>query len=408
MRPLLTVVCLSLAGAVNAAVLTERSAYSIFNPAASGSARTVALGGAVGAIVDDYAATFTNPAGLAGLRGGGLDFGSDSNQADNFVVDLDDPKSRSLSVPLRYSYFGVRYITDSGWGIGFAQQAPFQDDSTFAGTTTRRVTGRRGSTTIVVAPSSDETETQLTANTYTLAVGRRLLDGKLGVGAALDFNRVVESFEFRPLGGSATFDRRITRDNVSGDFGAVARPVKWLQAGLVYKMGYRVGFDASLNRSLPQGTVFFHDVKMPDRFAASLAWLPHSKFSLFAQGDYVPGMRDTFVVGSGISPNSPESVVEAGRYATFAGRWGAEVIPIDEPDLTFKLWAGGYLENTGIQGGYSRYHRTAGFGLSPWFLSLSMAVDDTENYNNFVVGLGVDLLQASSRVAKRYGWKLPL
>ena len=88
--------------------------------------------------------------------------------------------------------------------------------------------------------------------------------------------------------------------------------------------------------------------------------------------------------------------------------WGVEYVPYDVDDLTIRLRAGGYFENTGLEGGYTRYHRTAGFAFEPWFLSISMAIDDAEFYNNFVVGVGVDLLSVAKRTSRMYGWNLPL
>lgn len=382
-------------------------AYNTYTTAVTGSARQVALGGATLSLPDDYSAVFLNPAGLGGLTGTGIDFGSDSNALDNFIVDLDNPKARALSVPLKYSFFGVRFVSESGWGFGVAAQTPFEDDSTFFGATTTRKLRRGGTVTVA---NFDESEVKITDNVYTAAVGKAFFDRRLALGAAFNYWKIDQFYSYSPVTtpGARAFTRDATRENATADFGAIAAPWRWLRAGLVYKMGTRVGFDPSLNQGLPFGLTPFRDVKSPDRISLGIGWLISDKFRLFTSSDYVMRMRQTFVVGSGVFPGSPGSVVESGQKDVFNGHWGAEFIPIDEPDLTFKFWAGGYLENTGIQGGYSRYHRTAGFGLSPWFLSLSMAVDDTENYNNFVIGLGVDLLQVSARVARHFNWKLPL
>ena len=48
----------------------------------------------------------------SGVTGTGFDFGSDGNTVDNFVVDLNDPKSRSLNIPIKYSYYGARLVFD--------------------------------------------------------------------------------------------------------------------------------------------------------------------------------------------------------------------------------------------------------------------------------------------------------
>ncbi len=87
-RLLLAAALLPLATAAGAA-----STYNVFPTAAIGTARTVALGGATSAVdPDGYEAVFANPAGMSGMAGRGLDFGSDGNSVDNFVVDLGQPE----------------------------------------------------------------------------------------------------------------------------------------------------------------------------------------------------------------------------------------------------------------------------------------------------------------------------
>lgn len=385
--------------------LASAKVYTLANTAVTGSARQVALSGATIAIPDDYSAVFLNPAGLAGMSGQGFDFGSDANIVDNFVVDLDDPKSRSLNAPLRYSYFGLKFVAGSGWGFGLAAQTPYSLDQTFVGTGGVR---RKPNGTFVPVLNTDLTEVGMVAETYSAAAARAFFDGHLGLGAAMNYNRVTQSYALRTQAGSTIIERSIQRDQVSGDFGALIKPVDWLQFGLAYKMGYRIGFEDSLNQGLPNGSSWFGDAKVPDRVTGGLAWRPSPAFTLFLQSVYTMRMRDTLLAGSGLFPGQPAQFVRAGQYDTIDGHWGAEVIPVDRNDLAIKIWAGGYLENTGVQGDYSRYHRTAGFQVAPWFFSLTMAVDDAELYNNFAVGFGVDLFKVAKRTASFYGWKLPI
>ena len=388
------------------AVALARSAYatsySAHNTAVSGSSRHVGLAGSIVAFPDGYAAAFMNPAGLAGLTGDGLDFGSDANSIDDFVVDLDNPKSRGLNFPLKYSYAGFRFASPQGWGFGFVASSPFQLDNSFLnGTVVRKPKGGG------FFAASNQTRVRLNVDTYTLAAAKAF--GKeWAVGAALDYNRVREAYDFTESNGpSAHLDQ--TRDAWSGNVGVVGRPWRWLGVGAVYRTGFRTSFDSTLNAGIqPPGTKWFRDVKVPAGFSFGLALLPWpDRLRLYLQSTYTRKMSDTVMVGTGLFAGQTSNV-STGQYDTIDGHWGLETIPIAYPDLTVKLWAGGYLENTGLQGGYSRYHRTAGLQVSPWFIDFSAAVDDAEFFNNFSIGVGVDLLQLSSRVAKHYGWKLPI
>lgn len=382
----------------------ESTDYNVFPTAVTGSARTVALSGAIVSDPDGYEAVFVNPAGLSGLGGSGFDFGSDGNNVDNFVVDLNDPKSRSLNVPIKYSYSGLRFVTRSGWGLGFAAQTPFILDDVFNGTT--RVVRRKG--TVFVA-TGDINEVSTSADTYSLAAGKSFLGEKVAVGAAVNYTRVLSKYNFTPvISAGAPFARSATNDGWSGDLGMIAVPAKWLRLGAVYKMGYRVRFSPALNEGLPVAFVPFRDVQTPDRVAFGMRLAPREELRLYTQARMIFAMSDTVVSGSDVFPGAAGATIQSGRKTTLTGAWGLEYIPCDKNDLVAKLWAGGYMEDTNLQGGYARYHHTAGFSLAPWFLSFNMAIDRSEFYNNFVVGLGVDLLKAATRTANKYGWKLPI
>lgn len=398
-----TLLCACLATTAGSA-RAQSTAYDFAPTAVEGSAREVGIGGATVASPKDYSAVFINPAGLGGLAGDGVDFGSDSNSIDNFVVDTSDSKSKALNDPLRFSFFGFRYVTTGGWGFGVAKQTPYDLDDVFSGTAkTPKGSSLRG--------QQDQTEIKAHTDIYTVSAARSYLDKKLSVGLALNYIKVHESYDFAPVfNTTAPVHTSADRDTVSADIGVLGQPWPTLQVGAVYKMGWRAGFDPSLNNSTvgTSGTVnAYRDGKAPDRFQVGFRWHPNKIFSFMAQTNYRLAMKNTGVVGSGLFPGTSGQLA-SGQSNALEGHWGAEIVPIDEPGLTVKFWAGGYLEDTGLQGGFRRYHRTAGLGFSPWFWSLSMAVDDANLYNNFTVGLGIDLLEAASRFSKRTGWALPL
>ena len=398
-RWILTAALLAGAPATSGAV----GAYDVFPTAAIGTARTVALGGATSAMdPDGYEAVFANPAGMSGMAGKGLDFGSDSNRVDNFIVDLNNPTARSLDVPLRYSFGGVRYVTNSGWGLGAAVSTPFNYDDTFNGTT--KVVG--GKSTFV--GTGDENDVHTLGSSYSVGGGKSFLGGRFGVGADVNYTQAETDYSFTPAVSTVTaFSRSATGDAWSADFGVLALPYKWLRLGAVYKMGYRVPLGSN-NAGLPVSFNAFRDLKTPDRLLFGARVAPVENVRVFLQGRILFGMNGTVIIGSDAFPGTTGNTVAYGRTTTLDGGWGIEYVPYDVDDLTVKLRGGGYFENTGIVGGYVRYHRTAGFAFEPWFFNFSIAIDDAEFYNNFVVGVGVDLLGVAKRVSKVYGWNLPL
>jgi len=382
----------------------QSTSYDFAPTAVEGSAREVGIGGAAIASPKDYSAVFVNPAGLGGIAGDGVDFGSDANNIDNFVVDPSNPSAKAINDPLRFSFFGFRYVSPNGWGFGAAKQTPYDLDDVFAGTAkTPKGSKLRG--------QQDQTEIKARTDIYTLAGAKTFLDKKLSVGVGLNYVRVHESYDFTPVfNTTAPVHAADEKDTLSADVGLLGQPWPWLQLGATYKMGWRTSFDPSHNNAAigTSGTVnAFRDGQAPHRISLGLRWHPNKYFGFMAQTNYRLAMKNTFVVGSGLFPGASGQLT-SGQSSTIDGHWGVEIVPIDEPGLTFKVWAGGYLENTGLQGGFQRYHRTAGFGFNPWFWSLSMAVDDATLYNNFTVGLGIDLLEAASRVSKRIGYQLPL
>ena len=148
-------------------------AYDLYPTAAEGSARYVALGGAIVAAPRDYGAVFINPAGLGGLAGHGIDFGSDSSNVDNFVIDPSQPDAKSLSDPINFSFYGVRYVSDDGWGIGVAEQNPYNVDDVFNGTA-RVAKPSQGTFT-----GEDHTEIQAKDSIYTAAIAKTYFDNRL-------------------------------------------------------------------------------------------------------------------------------------------------------------------------------------------------------------------------------------
>lgn len=404
MRSAFLLLALAAAPVAFAASAPAPAPYSVLPTAAIGTARTVALGGASNAVdPDGYEAVFANPAGMSGLAGTGLDFGSDGNSVDNVIVDLSDPRSRTLNAPFKYSYGGARYVTAGGWGLGAAVQTPFNYDDFFNGRT--RVV--RGQTSFV--NSGDQNDVRTEGGAYSLGAGKSFLDGKLGVGVDVNYIQARTDYAYTPASpSSAPFSRWASNDAFTADAGLLGQPRRWLRVGLMYKMGYRIPFNNSNNAGLPVAFSAFRDLKSPDILALGLRLAPYENLRLFLQGRVIFGMPDTVVSGSGVFPGTTGNTVATGRFTRLDGGWGIEYVPYDVDDLTVKLRAGGYFENTGLEGGYTRYHRTAGFAFEPWVMSLSMAIDDAEYYNNFVVGFGVDLLGVAKRVSKMYGWNLPL
>lgn len=377
--------------------------YYAHTTAVTGSARHVALGGAVVAAPDGYAMVFLNPAGLAGLTGAGIDFGSDGNRVANFLPDLNDPQQRTLGAEITYSYAGARYIRSSGWGFGYVVQEPYVTDESYLD-----LTPIRKPAVATPPPFANETRTRLSLRAHTAAYGRAFLDKRLGLGVALNWIEGRERYDFSLAHQAPHVSAKDSARTVTADLGALARPADWLQLGAVYRMGYRLNFDEGLNAGLPGGADWFRDVKVPHRVIFGAALWPQRRLRLYAQGTRTFRTSDTAAPGSALFPGQSQEVVSVGQNDFSSWHWGAEVIVFKRADLTVKAWGGGYYEETGVEGGFARYHNTAGLQYSPWFFDFSLAVDRAALYDNFSVGLGVDVLALIERIAKRRGWKLPV
>jgi hypothetical protein len=324
------------------------------------------------------------------------------------VVDTSNPQSKALNDPIEFSNYGLRYVSADGWGWGFAAQTPYKLDDAFSGTS--KIVGRKAGKTITTT-GLDQTEIQAVSRIYSIALAKTYLDRKLSVGMTVNYIQARETYDFTPVfPTTAPVHLGATGDAFTADLGVLGRPVSWLQLAAVYKMGYRVAFDPTRN-NLALGTrgpvTAFRDAETPDRVSLGVAWMPSRYFRAFVSGDLVLPTKDTVVVGSNLFPGGT-GVLTVGHSETLDGHWGLELIPIDEPDLTIRFWGGGYMEDTAIQGGYRRYHRTAGLAFEPWFLNFSVADDDAEYYNNFTIGVGVDIMGVASRVSKYNGWTLPI
>src|SRR5581483_2083830 len=187
-------------------------------------------------------------------------------------------------------------------------------------------------------------------------------DGLYGLGLAFHYNTITERYDVSaPTGAQSTMQ---TGDGLSADLGALWHPFSWFNAGAAYHMGYRIRFDTSVNNSLlpPDPSIrtrAYRDVTVPHRVVTGIGFLPYGeKIRVLLQGDFMPKSGDSVLVGSGLFSGQGGSVAE-GRYNAFGFHWGLESIPVHYSDLCVKFWAGGYWEDTRIQGGYSRYHNTA-------------------------------------------------
>lgn len=377
--------------------------YYAHSTAAAGSAKHIALGGAVVAAPDGYAMVFLNPAGLAGLSGAGIDFGSDGNRISNFVPDLNNPQNRSLDTEINYSYAGARYIHSDGWGFGYVAQTPYAVDDSFMDMTTVRKPDLA-----TPPPFANESRVRLSLRSHTAAYGRAFLDKSLGVGVAVNFIEGRESFDFSLAHKNPHISEKTTARTMTADLGLLTRPRSWVQLGATYRMGYRLDFDESLNARLPAGVTWFRDAKVPHRVAFGAAFWLQGRFKLLLQGTRTFRTSDTAVPGSALFAGQSQDAVTVGQNDSSTWHWGSEVIVFKKADICIKAWGGGYLEETGVEGGFTRYHNTAGLQYSPWFFDFSIAVDRAVLYDNFSVGLGVDILALVQRIAKKRGWKLPV
>ncbi len=216
-------------------------------------------------------------------------------------------------------------MTDSGWGLGAGAQTPFNYDDTFNGTT--KVV--RGKSSFVGTGDVNDVNTSGTG--YALGGGRGFLGRKVRSRGGSQLRRGHdEKYNYTPVvtpgAHRSSVPSPTTRSPV--DAGLLGQPYKWLRAGALYKMGYRIPFNSSHNAGLPVAFSAYNDLKTPDRVLLGLRLSPYDNLRFFLQGRVTFAMKDTFVGGSGRVPGTAGNTVASRPDDDARRRLGDRIRPV--------------------------------------------------------------------------------
>jgi hypothetical protein len=110
---------------------------------------------------------------------------------------------------------------------------------------------------------------------------------------------------------------------------------------------------------------------------------------------------DFSVFAVGRSPNAAlirDDVTQVGTHVTFQPRLGAAYVFADFKNVKGTAFGGTYFEWSRIDGESNRVHATGGLELKPWVFTAGIGTDLSAGYSNFILSVGVDLLQVLEKV----------
>jgi hypothetical protein len=331
--------------------------YNAANTTVHGDLRTIGLAGATVGLADSFIASYDNPAGLAmTLSGGGLLF-SGNTFTDGHIQ---DPTQNLTTYDL--GAYSSEYPW--GWGLGFSNQ--YTEGAKY------------------VLPTTGETALmEVFTREIRISAARVLFDHRVSIGLSLILAQAAREIEFEP--DPTTGVRSPGLGSYSYSMGAqlgllFQLPKRWL-IGISATTPVSFENDLANNPSVMPG--FNQHVIVPWKLNVGVGWIP-SRFMRFGAGLYFLGL----------SPNAAlisNQNTAVGLGATMQPRVGAFYRLVEFKEVVMEIATGSYLEFPRIAGHGPRLHWTGGAEIKPWIFNVGVALDLGENYQNYLLSIGVDI-----------------
>jgi hypothetical protein len=334
-------------------------AYSGWNATVSGDVRTIGMAGATVGLADTFLAASDNPGGLAMTLQG-----ADENYVTNQVSDshVQNPNS-----PNETESLGVA-VSLHPWAFSLGLVTTSREGQTYA------IPNTPGFNSVTV-----------TSRELRMAASRLLLDDRLSVGLSLNIGQGEEEIEPQFQSGPTSVDHVY---RVGATFGGQYQLPNHFLLGASYALPVTYSFSGAGAASQLPG--FYQPIVVPERFAMGLGWIPNRN----ARMDF-----SVFAVGR--SPNAAlirDDVTQIGTHDTFQPRLGAAYVFADFKNVKATAFGGTYFEWSRIDGESNRVHATGGLEVKPYVFTVGIGTDLSSGYSNFILSVGVDLLQVLERV----------
>ncbi len=335
--------------------------FNAWTTTARGDIRTVGMAGATVGLADTFIASLDNPAGLAMTL-----YGGDTTFTSNTIYDGNTQ-----------NYDEAMYANDIGlainlypWGFSVGYVSPFQVGQPYG------------------LASSPNDPTILTVKTRELyfSAARVFFNNRLALGGSLILGQSEHQMEFT---NSPQLSASYHAYALGGNVGATFQFPNRFLLGLSYNLSMQYPAN-SLSEPTSGVTHFFQPINVPYRIGVGLGWIPNR----FFRADI-----STFIIGT--TDNAAllrDDSVIVGQYTTIQPKVGIAYQFLDFKNLQGTAFMGTYYEVTQVQDQPNRIHATGGFELKPWILTLGLGVDESQNYRNYLVSLGVDVFRVMEKL----------
>ena len=337
---------------------TRTRSYSGWSTAVQGDLRTVGMAGATVGLANTFLAVLDNPAGLAMMVNG-----ADSNFVSNTIT---DGQVQSLTHPLNAYQFGVA-ASLYPWGFGFAYRSRTHEGQPYE---------------FQNSPGSSANMMVSTGDIY-FSAARVFFDDRLSIGASLIAAQADERIEPQPT------TLPYQSYTVSASLGASVQLPSHILLGMSYSLPYSYDFSAP-STATPSLPGFFQSIHTPYRIGVGVGWIPNR----FFRGDF-----STMIVGP--SENAAllrDESIRVGQNLTLQPKLGFAYHFLDLPDVKATVYWGTYYEVSRIQSDPNRLHATTAIEVSPWILALGAGLDISDNYRNFLLSFGLDILKVMQKL----------
>ncbi len=329
---------------------TERTqSYSAMPSTVHGDIRTVGMAGATFGLADSFLASLDNPAGLAmTIPPADLKLLSNEVRDGNVQAFNNTLTSYDIGLALRLGR----------WGFSVGYVSPYAEGHTYD---------------LLTGPNHTAAP-YVTTRELRFAVARIFLHDRLAVGASLNLGQSATS-----LPPGFAHDSYAIGATVGVSYRLPLRLI--LGAGLTTPMSYAGSTEAGQGAPIAG---FFQPVNAPWHGGLGIGWLQNR----FLRADFslsiIGGSRGAALLGNNSAVFSSAVTVQP--------HLGVGYSFLDFKQLKANVFVGGYYEPSRVEGLSSRTHATAGMEISMWGGQLGAAIDRSSNYTNFILGIGVDVI----------------
>jgi predicted porin len=339
--------------------VSDQNVIAPYRIAPSGSARSMAMGGAYTAVSDDLSALVYNPAGMV-FGDWSFDLNVENSRISDREVTSDSTTNGDLSEPSDFIQGGLAYRPTKWLALAAGLSNPYQ----------------------LNLKDSYGSEGQINLVSGEAAIAIRYSKFSLGVG--YHYEELTESYKNSAYGLDLE-----EKANTGYLRAGIMLKGKKTAIGISYTSSRTYTIDKASNADIPIGS-WFRDAKIPSKVSLGLAHKPNKNLLVVIDFDSFGAVENAIYPGSGESLFNYDPIfVEESKKTLLHG--GVEWTLIDKKNSQVLLRGGYYNEPSRLAEGENRSHFTYGAEIRLGPAKLTVSFDQASDYNNTSQGFSLVL-----------------